>query len=45
MLIQQAWRVPIVEPEKVDSEKPKMYLLPPKATVEVAKVLTLVQQV
>jgi len=25
---------------KFDSEKPKMYLLPPKATVEVAKVLT-----
>ena len=30
-----------VEPgRKFDSEKPKMYLLPPKATVEVAKVLT-----
>ena len=30
-----------VEPgKKFDSEKPKMYLLPPKATVEVAKVLT-----
>tara|TARA_B110000858_G_scaffold190801_1_gene239247 strand:+ start:260 stop:691 length:432 start_codon:yes stop_codon:yes gene_type:complete len=26
--------------KKFDSEKPKMYLLPPKATVEVAKVLT-----
>ena len=25
---------------KFDSEKPKMYLLPPKATVEVARVLT-----
>ena len=25
---------------KFDGEKPKMYLLPPKATVEVAKVLT-----
>tara|TARA_B110000503_G_C7107941_1_gene396742 strand:+ start:1125 stop:1580 length:456 start_codon:yes stop_codon:yes gene_type:complete len=28
------------EGKKFDSEKPKMYLLPPKATVEVAKVLT-----
>jgi len=28
------------EGRKFDSEKPKMYLLPPKATVEVAKVLT-----
>ena len=26
--------------KKFDSEKPKMYLLPPKATLEVAKVLT-----
>ena len=30
----------MTEGRKFDSEKPKMYLLPPKATVEVAKVLT-----
>jgi hypothetical protein len=28
------------EGRKFDSQKPKMYLLPPKATMEVAKVLT-----
>jgi hypothetical protein len=30
----------MIEGRKFDSEKPKMYLLPPKALIEVSKVLT-----
>jgi len=30
----------MIEGKKFDSEKPKMYLLPPKALIEVSKVLT-----